>query len=148
MAACVTAPEQRALPGRHSSESFFIYILCVADLDEDGVVDYMYFGDDFQIFMYAESMRERVNTVGQPWHECAIPMSASTREYSSQLLYGEDLGLAARLGVKGRLIQNYRAAQPAVESCNPQREVPGAVPDLDDYEDPFVVEDDWEEGLE
>jgi len=148
LAACAGSPETSTLPGAHSCESFFIYIICVGDIDENGDVDYMYFGDDYQIFMYASTMREPLNAIGQPWHPCVIPMSESTRQYSSQLLYDEDLGLADRLGVKGKLIQNYRASQAAVEACNAQRENPGEVPDLDNFDDPFIVDDDWEEGVD
>ena len=148
LAACGSAPQQRALPGQHSCEDFLIYVICVGDIDHSGDVDYVYFGDDYQIFMYAQAMREPLNTLRQPWHECAIPMSENTREHSSRLLYGEALKLSERLAIKGKLIQSYRASQATVAACNAQRKNPGAVPKPDDSGDPFVAEDDWEDGPE
>lgn len=143
LAGCATRPQDPTLVGRHHCESFFIYSVCVADRDENRFVDYMYFGDDLQIFMYDEAARE--NLVGvQPFHECAIPMSDSNRELSSKLLYGEDLGLSARLSLKGRLIRNYRAAQPAVDACNVRDDdAREAFPAAG--EDPFMIDDGWDE---
>ena len=146
LAACVSAPQQRVLPGRHSCEAFLIYIICVGDIDRSGDVDYVYFGDDYQIFMYAQAMREALNALGQPWHQCVIPMSERTRDYSSRLLYSEELGLSERLAVKGKLLRSYRASQRAIEACNAPRKKPGKAPD--GVDDPFGAEDDWEDGLD
>ena len=148
LAACVSAPQQRVLPGRHSCEAFFIYIICVGDIDRSGDVDYVYFGDDYQIFMYARAMREALNALGQPWHRCVVPMSERTREHSSRLLYGAALGLSERLAVKGKLLRSYRASQSAIEACNTRGKNPGKAPQPDEPDDAFVVEDDWEESLD
>ena len=149
LAACVSAPQQqRVLPGRHSCEAFFIYIICVGDIDRSGDVDYVYFGDDYQIFMYAQAMREALNALGQPWHRCVVPMSERTREHSSRLLYGEELGLSERLAVKGKLLRSYRASQSAIEACNAQGKNPGKTPQPNALDDSFVAEDDWEENLD
>jgi len=82
-----------------------------------------------------------------PFHACAIPMSDDTRTHSSKLLYDEDLGLSERLAVKGRLLRNYRAAQPAVDACyrrlqdGPEAPQPG-------LDDPFLVQESWDEELD
>ena len=148
LAACVSAPQQRVLPGRHSCDAFFIYIICVGDIDRSGDVDYAYFGDDYQIFMYAQAMREPLNALGQPWHRCVIPMSERTRNYGSRLLYSEELGLSERLAIKGKLLRSYRASQGAIEACNAPRKNPGKAPAPGDLDDSFAAEDDWEDGLD
>ena len=148
LAACVSAPQQRALPGRHSCEAFFIYLICVGDIDRSGDIDYVYFGDDYQIFMYAQAMREALNALGQPWHQCVIPRSERMRAHGSRLLYGETLKLSERLAIKGRLLRSYRASQSAIEACNTQGKNPGKAPQPDELDDSFVVEDDWEESLD
>lgn len=131
------------LVGRHHCESIFLYSVCVADRDEDGAVDYMYFGDDLQVFMYDETAGDELRGV-QPFHECAIPMSKSNKNLSSQLLYGDDLGLSKRLALKGRLIRNYRATQPAVDACNARGDdSPEALPSAAD--DPFLIDEDWDD---
>jgi hypothetical protein len=137
---CAGTPELNRPPGIQGCESFFIYVLCVSDLDENGQVDYMYFDDSRDIFMYEETMLAQLEGV-LPFHDCAIPMSKSTRDYSSQLLYDEALGLAERLRLKGKLIMNYRAAQPAVDACH------SASHNNSDYsDDPFPIDEEWDEG--
>lgn len=142
LGACASTPDDVRPPGKEHCESFFIYVLCISDLDTDGQADYMYFEDTREIFMYADDMLSQLNNL-LPLHACAIPMSESTREYSSQLVYSEDLSLSARLTVKARLAVNYRAAQPAVDAC-----VASLNPEPDSQktpERPFDDEDDWQE---
>lgn len=140
---CSTTPDGDRPPGKHGCEVFFIYELCVSDLDKNGNADYMYFDDSKEIFMYHESMKTALNGV-MAFHRCAIPMSDSTRDYASQLLYGDELGLSARLRIKGKLITQYRAAQPAVDACN----MSGSqqTEDVTMDEDPFLADEDWEDG--
>ena len=143
LAGCVSTSDLERPPGEQRCESFFIYILCVNDFDRDGLVDFMYFDDTRDIFMYEPSMLEVVSSV-MPLHPCAIPMSASTREASSQLLYDDELGMAGRLALKGKLISNYRSAQPAVDACHSsQRRNSNATGAA---EDSFFPDDDWDEG--
>jgi hypothetical protein len=138
VSACAPVDQRSAPFGFISCERFFIYDLCLSDLDEDGAVDFMYFDDTKEIFMYAAKALEEVSSV-MPLHECAIPMSADIRSQSSELLYGESLPLSERLVVKGKLINSYRKAQPAISACNrgqSDREPPSV-------DDPFLVQEDW-----
>lgn len=140
---CATTPDDVRPAGKEHCESFFIYVLCISDLDMDGQVDYMYFDDTRDIFLYAEDMLNQVTQV-LPLHPCAIPMSENTRDLSSRLLYSEGLGISAKLALKGKMAVSYRAAQPAVDACaasigpDPQRGI--------EDERPFDDKDDWPEG--
>lgn len=141
LGACASDPRPPAAPGVHRCESFFIYEICIADLDRDRAVDFMYFGDDLQIFMYDRDQREALADL-QPFHACAVPMSSDIRETSTQLLYGDDLPLTRRLALKGSLLKDYRAAQPAIDACNTGRggaEKPAA------FDDPFLIDEGWDE---
>ncbi|MEM1188257.1 MAG: hypothetical protein AAGI72_07010 [Pseudomonadota bacterium] len=139
---CATRPDS-TLVGSHRCESFLIYEVCVADVDENGSVDFIYFGDDLQVFMYHDAQERALRAV-QPFHECAVTMSADTRDLSSELLYGEGLTLSQRLSIKGRLIGSYRAARPAVSACNSAaKSARGEAAD----EAPFDVGEDWDEGV-
>lgn len=134
---CVSTSRHARPPGVHSCESFFIYVLCVTDANSDGSVDYMYFDDTREIFMYDGSPDNHLLSV-MPLHRCAIPMDRDSQAVSSRLLY-EDLGLAERLALKGNLIRNYRSAQAAVDACyNKDR--------TDAQSQPFLDDEDWDEG--
>ncbi|MEE4278243.1 MAG: hypothetical protein V2I82_07260 [Halieaceae bacterium] len=142
LGACASQPDYSGFAGKHRCESIFIYSVCIADRDASGTVDYVYFGDDLQVFMF-DPEQEAELRVRHRFHRCAVAMSDDTRELSSQLLYGEDLGLSQRLAIKGRLIRSYRAAQPAVDACQGRE---GSTPSgTDDVEDPFVIGEDWDE---
>ena len=143
LAGCATTPEGSRPPGEQRCESFFIYVLCVADLDRDRLVDYMYFDDTREIFMFAQSMHDALKGI-LPFHRCAIPMGNDTRKVSSTLLYGGDLSFTEKLALKGRLIKNYRAAQPAISACNKRAEKEQGQDARKD--DPFTVDEDWTLG--
>jgi hypothetical protein len=139
---CASTPQNSVLPGIQRCESFFIYILCITDLNQDGSVDFMYFDDTREIFMYEDSMRNAVATV-MPFHACAIPMSGEAREYSSQLLYSEGLTLSQKLTLKGKMLTSYRKAQQAVDACYRSSDLTAPT----DYA-PFDIDDGWDqEGL-
>lgn len=140
LGACANTGDQARPPGTERCESFFIYVLCISDLDSDGQVDYMYFDDTREIFMYAESMLSALANV-LPLHACAIPLSDNTRKYSSQLLYNDALGISARLATKAKLAASYRAAQPAVDACNTSAN-PSSSRDHPDNR-PFDDNDNW-----
>ncbi|MFK7830761.1 MAG: hypothetical protein AB8B57_13370 [Congregibacter sp.] len=140
---CASGPARDSQIGTLGCESFFIYVLCIADHDKDGAVDYMYFNDTKEIFMYEQSMI--VPLVGVlPFHVCAIPMSQDVRKYSSQLLYSEDLSISQVLGVKAKLLGSYRSAQPTVDACYAELKSRDRMNAPE--EAPFLIEDDWEEG--
>ena len=144
LAGCVSRPDGPNLVGEHRCERFFIYSICIADRDRSGGVDYIYFGDDFQVFMYTPEIETELRAI-EPFHPCAVQMSRETEALSSQLLYSDGLNLSDRLSVKGQLLRNYRAAQPAVDACNAANNVGGAgSPDIGD-EDPFLSDDDWDD---
>jgi hypothetical protein len=141
LAACTSGPRLANTAGVHRCEAFFIYEICIADRDRDHAVDFMYFGDDLQIFMYDVAQRDALEDV-QPFHECAVPMSRNIRETSTELLYADDLSLTQRLALKGSLIKDYREAQPAIDACNTGRAGAAAPAEFDD---PFLIDEGWDE---
>jgi len=144
---CATRPTDGERIGKHRCESFLIYSICIADRDTDGYADYIYFGDDFQVFMYREDLEVALRAV-EPFHVCAVPMSAETRDLSSRLLYSEGLSLSERLSVKGRLLGAYRKAQPAVDACNEAQGLETMPMPTAPEDDPFIADDDWDEAWE
>jgi hypothetical protein len=139
LSACASTNPTRAITnpepsGRLACDSFFIYEMCVQDMSGDGRVDLMYFSDTNEIFMYRDGMADQVSTV-LPLHRCAIPMDGNTVDYSSRLLYSDDLTLVAEMDVKGKLLANYLAAKPAVDACYAQNDaVSEAFGEEEDYD--------------
>ena len=100
--------------GRTACGSFFVYEMCLRDTLGDRRVDYLFFADTEEIFMYrpgADLPKE------MPVHRCAVPMRESVVTHSSTLLYGEDLSLLQEMDVKRKLLLSYMAARDGVDAC-------------------------------
>ncbi len=107
--------EQAALesPGTTTCDSFLIYTMCMTDRARDGDVDYVYFADDLQIFMYRPDEQLPGN---MPIHKCARPIDGELQGYGNALMY-EDLTLLEEMDVKRKLLLNYMAAKGDVDDC-------------------------------
>lgn len=114
--------------------SFLIYEMCMIDRAGDRRVDYAYFADDSQIFLYQQ---DEPLPAEMPMHPCAMPMTEDVVMHSSELLYSDDLTLLEEMDVKRKLLVSYMAARNGVESCNEDgdaSEVAGAGFDSDDFD--------------
>jgi hypothetical protein len=100
--------------GKTRCGSFFVYDMCMTDARGDQRVDYIYFADSKEVFMYsagASLPREL------PLHRCAMEMQEDVVAQSSSLLYGENLGLLQEMDVKRKLLLSYMAAKSDVDGC-------------------------------
>jgi len=102
--------------GKLACESFFIYDLCIHDLTGDGLVDYMYFDDTKEIFMFRPGYEDQVAAV-MAMHRCAMPMTEPALRNSSELLYMEDRGLGSAMVLKGKLVSNYMQVKGQIDDC-------------------------------
>lgn len=111
----VQAPESTAaVEAKVACGSFFVYDMCMTDRARDHRVDYVWFTDDSTIFMFqpGESL-----PADMPLHRCAVPMNEDVVQYSSQLLYGEELTLLEEMNVKRKLLVSFMAAKDEVDDC-------------------------------
>jgi len=136
-------PDKTAAPaGKLSCGGFFVYEMCAQDLYGRGEVDFLYFADTSEIFMYrkgADLSAVRPLTL----HRCAMQMPEDTLLYSTQLLYGEQLTLLEEMDVKSKLLFSYLAAKEQVDECyggdSSLGDATGATED-------FLVDDyDWDD---
>ena len=113
----------------------------------DQRVDYMYFGDTGEVFMYQADSELPGD---RPMHRCAQPMEEDVVMHSSRLLYGEDLSLLQEMDVKRRLLLSYMSAKGGVDTCYGGDSRTGVVsgqqsPDESFAEDDFEWGEDWGE---
>ncbi len=127
------------LPGATSCDSFMVYTMCMTDRAKDGDVDFVYFADDLQIFMY----RHDAQLPGHmPMHRCARPIEGEVQDYGNALMY-EDLSLLEEMDVKRKLLLAFMSAKDEVDACYGGDSTAG----LDDpAEEEFAADDfDWGE---
>lgn len=114
--------------------SFLIYDMCMIDRAGDRRVDYAYFADDMQIFLYQQ---DEPLPAEMALHPCAMAMTEDVVLHSSELLYSDDLTLLEEMDVKRKLLVSYMAARNGVADCNADDEgsaVAGAGFDSDEYD--------------
>ena len=100
--------------GKTKCGSFFVYDMCLTDSKGDRRVDYMYFSDTREVFMYTPDARLPEELA---LHRCAMEMQEDVVTHSSSLLYGENLGLLEEMDVKRKLLVSYMAAKNDVDGC-------------------------------
>jgi hypothetical protein len=127
-------------PGVTTCDSFMIYTMCMTDRAEDGDVDYVYFADDLQIFMFQPDAQLPGD---MPIHRCARPIEGEVQGYGNALMY-EDLNLLEEMDVKRKLLVAFMAAKDEVDVCYGGDSIEGiSKPDADDE---FASDDyDWGE---
>lgn len=100
-------------PGVTTCDSFMIYTMCMTDRAEDGDVDYVYFADDLQIFMFQPDAQLPSH---MSIHRCARPIDGELQGYGNALMY-EDLNLLEEMDVKRKLLVAFMAAKDEVDLC-------------------------------
>ncbi|MEM0952590.1 MAG: hypothetical protein AAGI24_00490 [Pseudomonadota bacterium] len=143
--ACQSTPElerpQAAPVEYYECNNFFVYDICLADIEGDGDVDYVYFGDDLQIFMWREGV---ALPDSMPLHRCRRPMTPEVAQIGSDLLYNDEDNLLREMDLKRRLLFKYLGDKDQVDECYGGDSSKGIPTDV--VEDDFSNEDfDWDE---
>lgn len=103
-------------------DRFLIYDMCSRDIDEDGVLEFVYFEDDMQIFMYREGAQPMFPDE-MPVHVCAQPMDEELVATTSRVFYvNDETGIIEKTDIKGAMMLKYIAYLPRVASCQMEAE--------------------------
>ena len=99
-------------------DNFMIYDLCARDTNRDGIVDYVFFDDSKEIFMYRDSLPRRLPAdIGV--HRCVRAMDEALVETTSRMFYIDDsTSLLEKTDIRGALMIKYIAWLPEVTACN------------------------------
>ncbi len=101
---------------------FLIYDMCTQDIDHDGVVEFVYFQDSNEVFLYREGV-EAQRPPQLAMHECAQVMDERLVNNASKTFYiTEDTSLLEITDIKGALLVSYISYLPAVTACNAELE--------------------------
>lgn len=99
-------------------DNFLVYEMCARDSNRDGIVDYTYFEESKEIFMYRDRLPRRI-PAGLGVHRCAMPMEEDLVETTSRVFYiDEDSSLLEKTDIRGAMMIKYIAKLPEVTACN------------------------------
>ncbi len=103
-------------------DNFLIYELCALDSNRDGIVEFVYFNDSKELFMYRDQLPRRLPT-GITMHRCAMPMDESLVGTTSRVFYiDESTTLLEKTDIRGAMMIKYIAQLPEVTACNMRAE--------------------------
>jgi hypothetical protein len=116
--ACYYSYDGRRLANNHYCDSFMIYDMCAVDPNRDGRVDFVYFEDTDEVFMFSEGGLAR-KPASRPMHRCAQQMEEDLVEITSRLFYvDEDTSALEKNDIRGAMMIRYFAKLPEVTACN------------------------------
>lgn len=99
-------------------DNFMIYDMCARDTNRDGKVDYVYFTDSNEVFMYREGLEGR-SPRDLSIHRCAQMMDEDLVATTSRLFYIDDeTSYLERQDIRGSMMIKYIAYMPRVSACN------------------------------
>lgn len=115
---CRGTLEGKPLTNTLYCDNFLIYDMCASDANGDGVVDYVYFTDSNEVFMYGSDGLAR-KPAEQPLHRCAQPMEDDLIATTSRLFYlDENSSALERTDIRGAMMIKYLAYLPEITACN------------------------------
>ena len=101
-------------------DNFLIYDMCARDTNRDGVVDFVYFTDSDEIFMYSAGAEQRFPP-DRPVHRCAVEMDEDLVAVTSKLFFlDDDSTYLEKQDIRGGMMVKYIAYMPDVTACNMQ----------------------------
>ena len=99
-------------------DNFVLYEMCARDSNRDGIVDYTYFQESKEIFMYRDRLPRRI-PAGFGVHRCAMPMEEDLVATTSRVFHIDDSSsLLEKTDIRGAMMLKYMAKLPEVTACN------------------------------
>jgi len=122
LAGCGSLPEGGRPSNALYCDTYLIYDMCAQDQNRDGVVDFVYFTDTEEIFMFREGVQERYRgRLGV--HRCATVMDESLVATTSRVFYvNDETSFLESQDIKGAMMIKYIAYMPEVTACNMRHE--------------------------
>ena len=103
-------------------DNFVLYEMCARDSNRDGIVDYTYFQESKEIFMYRDRLPRRI-PAGFGVHRCAMPMEEDLIATTSRVFYiDESSSLLEKTDIRGAMMLKYMTKLPEVTACNMRAE--------------------------
>lgn len=111
---------------------YFIYEICVRDFDVDNEVDFAYFNDTKETFLYrADLAQSQIVDLGFPMHRCVQVLNKETQQAANKLLLIDKTDPAKeRSRVKKAMVDSYSSYAPRVKACNKKYNNEVKLPDL------------------
>lgn len=115
---CGSLPEGEQPTNALYCDNYLMYDMCAQDQDRDGIVDFVYFTDSEEIFMFRDGVQEAYSG-DLSIHRCMQIMDDSLVATTSRVFYvDDDTSFLERQDIKGAMMVKYISYMPEVTACN------------------------------
>ena len=99
-------------------DNFLIYEMCAEDLDNDGIVEYVYFADTVEVFLYRQGARDSIPD-RLHMHRCIRVMDEGLVETTNRVFeVTNDTSYLEKQDIRGAMMIKYFAHLPEITACN------------------------------
>lgn len=115
---CRTSLVGKGLTSNLYCDNVLVYHVCASDPNNDGVVDYVYFSANEEVFMFSEGGL-KFKPEDQPTHRCIKQMEDDLVVTTSRLFYlDENSTTLEKTDIRGSMMIKYLAYLPEITACN------------------------------
>ena len=120
--ACGSLPDGERPTNALFCDSYLMYPMCASDLDEDGIVELVYFEDTKEVFMYRPGAESNIPAeLGT--HRCMRAMDEQLVGITSRVFYvDESTSFLERQDIRGAMLLKYISYMPEITACNMRAE--------------------------
>ena len=99
-------------------DNFLIYEMCAADMDNDGVVEHVYFADTLEVFLYRKGTKESIPD-RLDMHRCIRAMDEGLVATTNRVFgVTDDTAYQEKQDIRGAMMIKYFAYLPEITACN------------------------------
>ena len=92
--------------------------MCAEDLDNDGIVEYVYFADTVEVFLYRQGARDSIPD-RLHMHRCIRVMDKGLVETTNRVFeVTNDTSYLEKQDIRGAMMIKYFAYLPEITACN------------------------------
>ena len=99
-------------------DNFLIYEMCAEDMDNDGVVEHVYFADTLEVFLYRKGAKESIPD-RLDMHRCIRAMDEGLVATTNRVFgVTDDTAYLEKQDIRGAMMIKYFAHLPEITACN------------------------------
>ena len=99
-------------------DNFLIYEMCAEDMDNDGVVEHVYFSDTLEVFLYRKGAKESIPD-RLDMHRCIRAMDEGLVATTNRVFgVTDDTAYLEKQDIRGAMMIKYFAHLPEITACN------------------------------
>ena len=99
-------------------DNFLVYEMCAEDLDNDGIVEHVYFADTYEVFLYRKGAKEIIPD-RLDMHRCIRAMDEGLVATTNRVFgVTDDTTYLEKQDIRGAMMIKYFAYLPEITACN------------------------------